>query len=647
MSVVIRDGALAGVRRLVFPLLALAVLAVGVAGASAHGEVRWRSEPALSPPPPPGVTPAPYPVPVGQVGQISFWAPNRGLLITGGTEGELKGQIAAGLYAYDGVSWHQLATVCGGQEGRIAWAGPDEFWTISDQRAGQTLAPGTQLGRQLRSISLCHFLDGQVVGSYAMPLEEPGSYLHMDAAACYGPSDCWFGGERGFGANAGAFHLHWNGSTVQTVYEPLDHAVTGMAMFAGKLYESVQMQEGDTYLPSEESRHPAVLHTIAPDNEAQPCGAVEAVFCELLLSFDGTPLPEYGKGVMPDALQGFDIATDGPPLEAGATQLWAAANPYPGGSGHASLTVLRYDKASNKWIQILGGGAPSPLGEAQPAGSETEVDESDELGVEDAIAPEPGSEAAWVSLSGGGGAGAEVARLDAQGKLSEPGEPVVLPEAGEPVGYRGEAGPIVCPAIHDCWLATVTESVNPVPGWLFHLSDGERVAPNTDPFFDGQDGVISFRPEDDGLAQIYPPLPPIDDSLINQQAESAPSAPAAAPGAGQSAPRGSAPPLVEHVKSKFVHGRTLVISFLLTARAHVRLVGRRERRVVASTLMRTLGPGRHSLSLQLNPASWPTAIQFHATPIGAPGASLESEPSGAAGGPEAGAGNGPTTVITG
>src|SRR5450755_2180629 len=109
---------------------------------AAASEPTWRFEPAEAPPPPPGATPASFPLPLGKVGDIEFWAPNRGLLITSGTgpncaESTIEnGNVPCGLYAYNGVSWHLLSTVCGATNGRIAWAGPDEFWTISDQRRG-------------------------------------------------------------------------------------------------------------------------------------------------------------------------------------------------------------------------------------------------------------------------------------------------------------------------------------------------------------------------------------------------------------------------------------------------------------------------------------------------------------------------------
>jgi hypothetical protein len=607
------------------------------ADADADG-ARWRSEPAEAPPPPPGVAPAPYPVPVGQVGQISFWDANRGLLITGGTE-KSGGTVAAGLYAYDGVSWHQLSTVCGGEEGRIGWVGPDEFWTVSDQRPGQVLS-GREDTAELRSISLCHFVSGQVVGSYAMPLQEPGSYLHMDAATCYSSTDCWFGGEDGSSADPGAFHLHWDGSAITAVYEPEDHAVTSSVAYSGEIYESVQIGAEDAYLPSEDTKHPAVIHAIAPEGQLVQCDEVESPFCDFPIDAEGVgPLPKYGAGVSPDALQGFDLATNGSPLGVGATQLWAAANPLsppPNGSAEATVTILHEDiedpTKEEQWSQLLPGPdsqSPLPAGTTL-GGSTTRIASHLEQGTEDAIAPEPDSTSAWLSLRQGAGRGATVAHLNSAGALVEPVEALVLPEAGETTGYHGEAGPITCPALEDCWLATTDES-GPVPGWLFHLSDGSEPGSDGDPFFDGQDGVITYRPPDEGVPVIYPDLPPADDSLANQQTAPAQSA-SQAQRRTASGTSVKARPLLEHVKSKVVKRRTIIISFTLTTQAHVQLVGRRKQKIVASTPKRLLKSGRHTLSLNLNPAHWPTKIQFLATPIGgAAPVSGASDP----GGPEA------------
>src|SRR5262245_37386160 len=131
--------------RLTAALAALALAACCLAPAPAAAE-GWHSEQPLSA----GAT---VPTALGPIYDIEFWAPNRGLLITKG-----------GLWAYDGTGWHQLSTVCGGTEGRIAWAGPLDFWTISDQPLGQSQQIGSRVGPR---ISLCHFVDGRVVASYA------------------------------------------------------------------------------------------------------------------------------------------------------------------------------------------------------------------------------------------------------------------------------------------------------------------------------------------------------------------------------------------------------------------------------------------------------------------------------------------------
>jgi hypothetical protein len=172
-------------------------------------------------------------------------------------------------------------------------------------------------------------------------------------------------------------------------------------------------------------------------------------------------------------------------------------------------------------------------------------------------------------------------------------------------------------------------------GWLFHLSDGVALPADRDPLFDGEDGVIASRPKDSGVPVIPPDAPPPDDSLANQQPLAPPIEPSEqTPAATVKAKR--AKPLLEHVKSHFLHGRVLVVTFTLTARAHVQLLGRRKQKVVASTREETLRPGHHQLSLTLDPARWPTSLQFKANPLG------RSAPSSSGGSP----GAGPDTVGT-
>ena len=140
-------------------LLALALLAA-VAGAqelSDDGNASWRLEQPKPPPPPVGVAPSEVPIGLGPVGDIQFWGPNRGLLITAGN----PKSIPPGIWVYNGVGWHELANVCGATDGRIAWAGPDDFWTISDGRPGQAIVENKV--PPTTDNTLCHFVDGHVV----------------------------------------------------------------------------------------------------------------------------------------------------------------------------------------------------------------------------------------------------------------------------------------------------------------------------------------------------------------------------------------------------------------------------------------------------------------------------------------------------
>ena len=113
-------------------LLSVVLLAILATAAHAEGAT-WRLEQPLPPRSATGQQ-SPIPIGLGAVGDIEFWAPNRGVLITKGN----PPTVPPGIWAYNGVEWHELATVCGASEGKIAWAGPEEFWTVSDGRAGQS-----------------------------------------------------------------------------------------------------------------------------------------------------------------------------------------------------------------------------------------------------------------------------------------------------------------------------------------------------------------------------------------------------------------------------------------------------------------------------------------------------------------------------
>ena len=128
--------------RLPLALLTLLLLALALAPASRaaglkdESEASWQVEqPAPPPPEQAGVPPSTVPVSLGHIGDIEFYEPNRGALITSGN----GSSIPPGVWFYNGAGWRELSNQCGATDGRIAWAGPDEFWTVSDGRPGQAL----------------------------------------------------------------------------------------------------------------------------------------------------------------------------------------------------------------------------------------------------------------------------------------------------------------------------------------------------------------------------------------------------------------------------------------------------------------------------------------------------------------------------
>lgn len=565
--------------------LALLLAAAPSAARASDEGASWQFAPAEAPPPPAGVEPSKFPTALGQVGDIEFWSPNRGLLITAG-----NALVPAGLYAYDGVSWHQLSSVCGAHDGRIAWAGADEFWTISDQRPGQIIANGSA-GAQLWDVSLCHFLNGQVVGSYALPIEQPDSYQPMDAAACSGPDDCWFGGALD---SEGAFHLYWNGSELSVVNAPQDHAIAAMAVDQGQIYESVKLAPGDDY-GNESTANPSLLHTIVAsdqdnvfhdvfptDTQNLTCGA----FCP--------PLPEYGTEdgdpVAPDTLAGFALSSDWSPSGDGpaSPQLWAVAgesgNRPPGGEGRAHPIVLRH--VGEAWTQIVPNLTTLGTG-GEPTG----------------VAANPGKEAAWIAMSGGEGATVELLSSGDGGHTWAVSEQADLgPEQG--VGARGSAGPIACPAPHECWLATSQ-------GWLFHLTDGSPLTPDSDPFFDGGDGVITYRPPDNGVPEVLPDEASEGDSLASQLSPALTTT--GTTPATSVVKTGAKKALVSHVHTRLLKGDVLELTFTLSGTAHIQLLADRHDSVVARTSRETLRKGPHTLKLRLSPRHWPTKLDLRAS----------------------------------
>jgi hypothetical protein len=553
----------------------VAVLAAPAALAGApiadDGGATWRLEQPLAPPRVPGEHTVPEPL--GKVGDIEFWAPNRGLLITAGNGDTIKPSV----WAYNGQTWHLLATECGASDGRIAWAGPDEFWTISDGRPGQADNARGETP-PLEDNTLCHFEKaasekGEVAGSYASLAFQPSSYQPVHAAACVSSSDCWFAGDRLPEGQAGAFHLHWNGSSVAPEpYPPEGHSIEDMRKFGTRLYESVRFRAGD--VSTETPLEPPALHIVNPAGVSPRFEKVGGV-------------PIYSANEFPEALEYLHLSS-------GEGALWAAAGPQgerpPEGSEQAEVTVARL--SGGAWQAVLGPQAEHTGNAAFPGD------------VVDSIAAEPGTNDAWIALDTIGDASernptetAHVARVNSEGVVSEEDDQR-LPSSGEG-SPRGAAAKIACPAAHDCWVVTTQ-------GWLFHLApESQRTLPeDTDPAFSH---LITFRPADAGVPQVTPTTLPEDDSGLGRETRSE----------GSLAELSSKPPeavvtlpLISNVHSRLIHGSTLDLSFHVAVKARIKLVAKRHRTVVAATPARIFRAGNRQLLLKLDPRRWPTKLSM-------------------------------------
>ncbi len=568
-------------------------------GLEDDGGASWRLEQPAPPPPAPGVPEAPAPIGLGRIGDIEF-APgmtNRGALITAGN----PPTIPAGVWEFNGVSWHELSEVCGAGDGRVIWTSTEEFWTISNGRPGQAANARGELP-PTRDNTLCRFATNpadpsaplRVVESFAFPAFEADSYQAMNAGACLSPSDCWFAGEPlpSDSVEAGSFHLHWNGQTLsEEPYPGEGYPVESMQDFEGRLYESVRFGER---FRSEVEGEQAPVHVINPEGTSP-------LFQPLV---EGE-LPIYGTGELPTVLDFLH-------LSAGEELLWAAAGPQEGApKKSAQVTVALY--AGGGWRQIVGPQATEESGEV-PFPEETVT----------SIAAEPRTESAWIGLDSpqdyaaatsaleaeqpSGALYAHVARVGADGTISSEDEQSLPTEPG--VGPKGAAFTMTCPGPHDCWLAT-TE------GWLLHLSTEQEheqqaagLTRDTDPAFET---LITERPQDRGLPVTPPDTLPPDDSGLLGELTAAPSV-AHEQTTKQEASRVTLP-LLSHVHSRVLHGSTLELSFHLAVKARLKLIAKRDKQVVAATPTRTLKAGNRSLQLRLDPKRWPTKLQLQSDPL--------------------------------
>lgn len=525
--------------------LAASALVAGVSAPAALAEDPiWRLEQPL---PPAGV---PFKVPLGEPGDLSFFAPNRGLLTVNGND-----TIPRGIFSWDGRNWHQLATVCGGpgDTARIAWAGPTEFWVISvpsAPRAGSGLA-------------LCHFKNGVVVGSYSTRVDSADPFRQMDAAACNGPDDCWFGGvgsQDGLGERIGSFHLHWNGTTLQSFYGPQGRGVSDIAVHAGVIYESTLVGRNpenrtDSAQLAQPEASPRLLHRIDPG--------------PLFTNDPFVPAPQ--AGVPPDGSELLALDSDG-------TNLWAV------GGGSASSPSAPADGSVPRapLIARLVGGAFTEVTPSDPFTSDTRFGD---------VAAIPGTAAAMVTAvpfeeRRSANAKATVARIEANGATTV----TRLPAAG---AGRGSAARVACPATNECWMVTRA-------GWLFHYSDGTVYPQDTEPAFQG---TIEFRPNE-SAEQIVTDTPPEDDSQIF--APLPPEPPEQAPRAKK---------LLKKVKSE-LDGKRLVVSFIVERPARIQLIAKKGKDLVAKTPFTRFSPGKGELSVRVTRRNYPNKLAFKIRELG-------------------------------
>ena len=532
-------------RRRLAVAIAFAALLAPAAPAAAQ---EWRSWPL---PIPPG---SKFETPSGIPGDLSFFAPNRGLMMVGGNN-----SVPEGLYSWDGVRWHQLATVCGAaSNARIAWAGPDEFWTLARPSLPRQGPPGS---------ALCHFKGGEVVGSYSAPTRSEDPYLSMFAAACNGPSDCWFAGVAGFdgsGARSGGFHLRWDGSRVQTVYAPQGRSVSDLLADDGRFFETTHVGgrpggAADGAILRQPEDVPRLLHRITGG------------------AFANDPfLPAALTGVPSEGTEMRALDSDGQTRWAvgGGSSLEGTQTPRP-------PLAARLDGA-DVWRELTLTGDPLPL-------DQTFGD----------VAAIPATGAAWVTmnnLSGGDGLGESprIARIAPDGAVRIVDLP--LPSGA----VVGAATRVDCPAADDCWVATAR-------GYLYRLAAAPASYDrDEDPAFQG---TITQRPNE-AAEQSIPDDPPQDDSLLLAP----PVEIAAVPTAEELAAAEPCvlPKLVTRVRSK-TRGQKrlqLVISFRLARQARIGMTARRGGKVVARATPRTLRRGNRSLTLKITRKRYPTKLSF-------------------------------------
>lgn len=536
-----------------FVVIAALFLVTATAGAAPT----WRAEPLPKP------ADAPFTQPLGIPADISCLTATRCLLIAQG-----GAYYKNGFFFYDGASWRRQGTVCGmgvdastAETTRVVWAGPAEFWTITEPSA-----PRTGLGQ-----ALCHIVNGEVVGSYSTAQNSPDRFATMTAGACAAADDCWFGGvgaESPDGSRIGGFRIHWDGSQLRTVYAPQGRGVSDMVVADGEVLESKFVGPGPRQARTpdleEAELEPRLIHSI----EASVGPGGDPVF---------TPQP-----FAVDSPAGFGAETvELTSLDTSGGSAWAAGGGATSGPGAGSQPAPRGPLIARR--------APDGLW------SEIDITASGFAGTDvfRDVSVLPDGNAAWVvvqdqSLPATNSGVARVARIEADGSVSQH---LLLAAGGLPAGT---AQRIECPAAEECWAVTHR-------GLVFHLTDGAPRAAEVDPAFAQ---MIAYRPNE-SLEQGLGDGGVVDDSLLF-----------APPEVIDEEPVGTAPakrlkPAVRSLRSK-LKGNRLTISFVVIRKARIGFTLRRKGRTVARVKSRMIPAGkrRRSLSVRLSVKRWPDNVRF-------------------------------------
>ena len=277
----------------------------------------------------------------GRVGDIEFWEPpgaapqaNRGLLITHG-DGTA---VPPGVWAYDGSGWHEIAKTCGATDGRIAWGGPADFWTVSDQRPGQAPLNGAEpTARRQLAVPLLRRSDRRLL----RPSRLRSGLLRGDvrrglpgaAAPATSSEDCWFGGEALASAAGRRLPAALERRTVEAQpYTNQGDPVRAMRALENIIFESVAYNSGDAR-SEETSGRPPVLHFAKAETAMEPLAE---------------ELPLYSSPFeSPEALEYLRLGSS-------EGELWAATGPNHETSG-GEVTVLR--RVDGVWSQVFGPGS--------------------------------------------------------------------------------------------------------------------------------------------------------------------------------------------------------------------------------------------------------------------------------------------------